>query len=172
MRHKKLARQIEQMALVDQEVRGLARAMARNIENFLVYTTDGTHNQYIRNIIATYGYPTQNLIGKRAMKKFWLLVQHQDFDIDLQESCLKECNFEAYEHAHLTDRVLVNKGRKQIYGTQFMRSSNGTRLIPAPIESPSGAEKRRKNVGLKSLKIYAQEMNGVLPKKNKTRRRV
>ena len=165
MKHQKLARQIEQMALVDQEVRGLTRSKTRSIENFLVYTTDGTHNQYIRNIITTYGYPTQNLIGKRAMKKFWLLVQHQDFDIDLQESCLKECDFEASERVHLTDRVLVNKGRKQIYGTQFMRSSNSTILIPAPIESPSGVERRRKSVGLKSLKIYTQEMNGVLPKK-------
>lgn len=170
MKHQKLARQIEQMAVVDQEVRGLARSKTRSIEDFLVYTTDGTHNQYIRNIIAAYGYPTRNLIGKRAMKKFWLLVQHQDFDINLQESCLKGCDFEACERAHLTDRVLVNKGRKQIYGTQFMRSSNGTRRIPAPIESPRGVEKRRKSVGLKSLKIYTREMNGTLSKKGETKK--
>ena len=63
------------------------------------------------------------------MKAFWLLIQHQDNDVELQKQCLKRCNFELKNNAFLTDRVLINQGKKQIYGTQFIGEIKDKKML-------------------------------------------
>lgn len=52
------------------------------------------------------------------MAAFWILIQHQDYDVALQKACLKRCDFERKHREYLTDRIALNEGRKQTYGTQ------------------------------------------------------
>ena len=78
------------------------------------------------------------------MKAFWLLIQHQDNDVELQKQCLKRCNFELKNNAFLTDRVLINQVKKQIYGTQFI----------GEIKDKKNVDKRRAKMGLEPLKDY------------------
>lgn len=59
--------------------------------------------------------------------------------------------------AYLTDRVAVNEGKKQTYGTQF-HVVEGVRQ-PKLIHDPDNVDKRRKSVGLNTLKEYAEFMN-------------
>lgn len=117
--------------------------------NFLVYIMDQVHNLKIHRIIDVYGYPSVRTIGRDGMSAFWLLVQHQDFDLELQKECLAKCDFSKTDAAYLTDRVLVNQGKDQVYGTQFTgaldRKGNP---IPRPIKNMKGLDKRRKEVGL------------------------
>lgn len=61
------------------------------------------------------------------------------------------------EWAYLTDRILVNIGKPQTYGTQFYKNPNG-KLIPRPIKNTNLLEKRRKAVGLGSFKLYKKQM--------------
>jgi len=117
--NEKLAQIITQMRDVDQAARINAKdSIGIHPPNILVYAVDTCHNYKIKNIISDYGYPTKELIGEEALKDFWLLVQHQDHDYKLQKDCLENCKFSGSELAHLTDRVLVNDGKDQIYGTQ------------------------------------------------------
>ena len=51
----------------------------------------------------------------------------------------------------LTDRVLLNSGESQVYGTQFQRDESGDGLIPRPISDPETVEERRAAVGLDTL---------------------
>jgi len=152
--NKDLAKRIIELAKVDQGVRSLnfeKPELVRGIPNYLVYAIDGINNIKIRKIINDFGHPTKKLIGRQAMKSFWILIQHQDFDLELQKECMKNCDFEPKEKALLTDRVLVNEGKKQIYGTQFHRDKK-MNLIPRPIEDIKNLEKRRKSIGLESFK--------------------
>ena len=59
--------------------------------------------------------------------------------------------------AFLTDRVLVNKGMSQIYGTQFYVDKNG-KIIPKPIFNFPHLDDRRKIMGLGSFKEYIIEI--------------
>ena len=59
--------------------------------------------------------------------------------------------------AYLTDRVLVNEGKPQVYGTQFHRV-NGERK-PRPIEDAETVDERRKSMQLTTLKDYAAFMD-------------
>jgi len=145
--NKLLADQIIEMANVDQLVRKNAKPGVHfDSANFLVYAVDGANNQYVQRIIESYGYPSTKLIGKEALHAFWLLVQHQDFDLNLQEACLKKCDFDKKDKAYLTDRIYKAKGIPQIYGTQYIRK-NG-KLVLLDIKDEKNLKKRRKEVGL------------------------
>ncbi len=60
--------------------------------------------------------------------------------------------------AYLTDRVLVNEGKPQVYGTQF-HEVNG-HPEPRPIEDPDSVDVRRAGVGLGTLAEYRELIGG------------
>lgn len=148
---------VTEMEKIDQELRLQAKP-GRELINFVIYAIDAVHNYRIHHLITLYGYPTEKTIGKKALHLFWLLIQHQDYDLPLQENCLKHCNFNKKDAAYLTDRVCVNKGKKQIFGTQFFMK-NG-KPSPRPIENPQKVDIRRKSVGLETLAKYTKSMRG------------
>lgn len=156
MNNPRLADLITQMTKVDQDVRNNAAGNFSE-NNYLVYAIDAGNGARIHQIINDNGYPTQDMIGPEAMKAFWLLVQHQDLDPKLQEACLAHCDFEPKEKAYLEDRVRVNSGRPQFYGTQFTRKDG--KLVPRPIEDEALVDKRRSEIGLESMEEYSRKMN-------------
>lgn len=125
--------------------------------NYLVYAVDAVHNYWLHKIIDDHGYPNHKLIGKRAMRSFWILVQHQIYDLDLQADCLANCDFGSKERALLTDRVLVERNDKQIYGTQYYRSKSG-KLFFYPVRDRGKLEQRRKEAGLESFRQYKKRV--------------
>src|SRR5262245_9137747 len=79
----------------------------------------------IRQIVEEHGWPGRSLAGDDGAHAAWLVVQHMDEDVGFQRSCLTLMQ-EKFEHgevsahdlAYLTDRVLSNEGKPQMYGTQ------------------------------------------------------
>lgn len=155
--NKQLQQRIIQAKDIDQKTRLACRSHKLTMKNYMVYLVDLVNNDLIKHIIKKHGYPTQKLIDKKGMKAFWLLIQHQDNDVKLQEQCLKYCDFEDKNKAFLTDRVLVSKGKKQLYGTQFYRNEKG-KIVPRSIKNPSQLNKRREKVGLESFEEYLKKM--------------
>ena len=47
----------------------------------------------------------------------------------------------------LTDRILLNEGKKQLYGTQYEFDQQGN-IIPRPIDSVTKVDERRGEYGL------------------------
>ena len=131
---------------------------------------DSIHTDRMRGIIKKYGWPGKSLVGKRIAQMAWLLTQHADYDVPFQESCLKllekavACGEAEPRHvAFLTDRVLIHKGKKQIYGTQFTTKKNGA-PIPFPIKDIKTLNKKRKQVGLEHFSVYTKKIKGVYKK--------
>lgn len=170
---KTLSNTILEMMKVDQDARKAAHRAQMAGEDatthkHLVYVIDAAHNQRIHQLITKHGYPTRKVVGAKALKAFWLLVQHQDFDIELQRACLEHCDFAPPEMAYLTDRILVGEGKKQLFGTQFTKK-NGKR-VPQPIQHRKNLDKRRRAHGLGSFAQYAESMRTFnSPKKTKKR---
>jgi len=151
-----LKRQIEEMYVLDQKSRKLAGGNRNELfYNILVYLVDNIHYFRIKEMIERHGYPTRKSLGVACLKKFWLLIQHQDSNSLLQKKCLENCDFAPKEKAYLTDRIFVNQGKKQIYGTQFYRKAG--KLIPRPIKDRKNLDKLRKSVGLDSFISYQKE---------------
>lgn len=145
--NKKLQQQIMEMREIEQDLRTRLAKPGKELPNYVIYAIDICHNYRLKQIINKFGFPMRKLIGKKGMKAFWLLIQHQDYDIDLQEGCLNYCDFDLQEKAFLTDRISINKGKKQIYGTQFN----------FPIEDIKNVDKKRKQMNLEPLKEYLRK---------------
>ena len=99
----------------------------------------------MKQIVSDFGWPTISLVGKKASHMAWLLVQHADEDLKFQKHCLnlmkeaiKKKEVMLPDIAYLTDRVLVNQGKLQIYGTQFYK----------PIKDWQNLNARRIRMGL------------------------
>ena len=119
---------------------------------------------WLKNLIDKMGWPPSEIIGEDGELHSWLIVQHS-LDINFQERILKllkqllPINKRRVNIAYLTDRILVAKNKKQIYGTQFYRNEEA-KLIPCPIYNFENLEKRRNEVGLESFSRYKMRLQG------------
>ena len=153
--NKTLAKKIGMWKKADQKIR-LSFNWPKDLKNkkkiSRLRKIDDANYKKIIDLISVYGYPTSKLVGKKAMKSFWLVIQHQNRHPGLQKACLKKCDFGKSEVAYLTDRILVHENKKQIYGTQF-KLKNG-RYVLCPLRNYTHVSKLRKSAGLESLETY------------------
>jgi hypothetical protein len=120
----------------------------------------------LAEIVAHQGWPGTSVVGEDGSSAAWLIVQHADHDVDFQERALVLLNSavargeaRASDAALLTDRVCVNRGRPQVYGSQF--SGHGDSYDPRPIADPDTLEERRASVGLEPFAAYERRMRTV-----------
>lgn len=128
----------------------------------------------IKNIADKYGFPGFDLVGKESSNNYWLLVQHSDFNVAFQKRILKlmkpkvdKKNASGQNYAYLVDRINLNEGRQQIYGTQIIMGGNGTRLKPC--FDTLNLDRRRLSVGLKPIKEYLKQCDEIFYEMNKDR---
>lgn len=126
---------------------------------------DSVNEIKAKAIIAQYGYPGYSLVGEKS-DKFWAIVQHCDDDIAFQEKVLAlmkreiaKNNAGKENYALLTDRVLVNKHQKQIYGTQVRTDPATRKTTPLPLKYPKKVDALRKKMGMEPLKDYLKLFN-------------
>jgi uncharacterized protein (TIGR03067 family) len=122
-----------------------------------VHEMDAKHGEWLKTTLTKHGWPGVSLVGKDGAEAAFALAQHGgQSDPDFQKKCLellaaavKAKDASPIHLAHLTDRVRVAAGEKQVYGTE-VEEKNGT-LVAAPIEDEAKVDERRKAVGLPPL---------------------
>jgi len=116
-------------------------------------------NQKLVNELSLQPFPTLEDIGKEGRRALFLLIQHFDEDIIIQENFLSKIKVliesSRYtdtillnQYAYLTDRVLVNKGKDQEFGTQS--KEDGTLF---PIRDITKVNERRHKFYLKPILV-------------------
>ena len=162
MDYKEISKLLIEMGLEDQRMR-VGFQDPRSAVKF-DSKIDRRNTEKLKHIIAKIGWPTISKVGEEASYAAWLITQHADHDIYFQEKCLELMLQEKDDVllsnlAYLTDRAAVNKGKLQVYGTQFYKNRRGN-IIPRPIKNPNMLDKRRQQMGLESFSKYEQKMKG------------
>jgi len=123
------------------------------------------HNARLRAIIDAHGWPGSSLVGEDGCRAAGFIVQHAILDPGLQRRCVgildeAVARGEAapFMLALLTDRVHVEEGQPQVYGTQYSGAPDG-RVEPSPIADPEGVDERRRAVGLGPLAENTARLN-------------
>lgn len=114
----------------------------------------------LAQILDEHGWPPATLVGEDAARRAWLVAQHADRQLHIQRRALKLMT-EAVERgeadaaplAMLRDRVAVNEGRPQVYGTQIAGVVNGA-PVPWPCEDPDRMDQRRAETGLDPFAVH------------------
>jgi hypothetical protein len=110
----------------------------------------------MRGLLERYDWIDSHRFGGRVAAHAWILVQHADDHPDFQtealrrmEAYLESGGVRARDYAYLFDRVAVNTGELQRYGTQPAATCNeDASLDLKPVEDLDGLDARRATMGL------------------------
>ncbi len=115
------------------------------------------HAERLAEILDAHGWPGDDLVGRPASQAAWKVAQHADHRLDVQRLALvllseavAEGRAGARDLVFLTDRVRVNEGRRQVYGTQIAGVRDGV-PVPWPCEEPERVEELRAEAGVESF---------------------
>lgn len=126
---------------------------------------DSINQEKIKLILRKYGWIEKSKIGEKAADAFFYTVQHAD--LELMEEWFPEFKKLAEKGeanprqcAMMEDRLLMWKGKKQIYGTQAADFREDKKMAIWPIEDVQNVNERRKNIGFEStVEEYAKVMD-------------
>jgi len=124
---------------------------------------DAINTARLKVIIKQHGWPGPKLIGRDGTDAFFLLAQHADpaFQkkvLPLVQKAYRGSVLTGQNYALFTDRVLVQSGKPQIYGTAAkpFNQWNGKEPVFEPIENEANVDRRRAEVGLMPLSEYRE----------------
>ena len=127
------------------------------------------------DIIEKYGIPTISIVGNFASGQFFFILQHTELKVIEKyypkvKKAWKKGDYDSIDYAMLTDRLLMYKGKDQIYGTQIMMRTDHkkypNKYILYPVKDFKNVNKRRKEMGFKeTVEEYVKRHSGAfIPK--------
>jgi len=156
-----LHNEILSMEADDQRVRSKppSRMTPQDLEE--MRRVDAVHERRMRAIVAERGWPGAALVGEDGAHIAWLIVQHcspefEEACLPLLERAVAAGQASASDRAYLMDRVLMHRGKPQVYGTQFR---NGELW---QLADPEHVDERRRSAGLGPLADYVATMKRIL----------
>lgn len=130
---------------------------------------DAENTAWLKQVVVTFGWPSQSLVGSRAADAAWLLVQHADHDVAFQKEALAlmtplvtQNEVTKKNYAYLYDRVATNEGRPQRYGTQGQCTGAHT-WEPNQLEDPTQVDALRRSMDLPPLDDYKKQFYRICP---------
>ena len=139
---------------------------------------DMDNQRKMKEILNKYGWIEQSKIGEKAAEAFFYTIQHSDTTLIIKwfpefKRLADAGEADKVKCAMMEDRLLMWRGKKQIYGTQADFRAD-KKLAIWPIEDPKNVNERRKKIGFPlTVEEYADRnkmiynANEQLPIKNK-----
>ena len=169
--NKELAHELAKMEVTDQ----LAAGNAYPPESFSHFTIEewesfkdsvySSHQVRLSHIFDEFGFVGYDLAGKEGSNSFWLMVQHSDHTPDFQTKVLEKMKIEVEKgnassrhYGLLVDRVKLNTGQAQVYGTQVDYNMEICQAYPRNLADSANVNQRRKEMGFEPLEEYLNDM--------------
>src|SRR5437763_7653482 len=113
----------------------------------------------LRELIELHGWPTEDVAGKDGAEAAWFITQHAIGEPEFQRDALKflqaasaagKCL--AWHAAYLEDRIAMQEGRPQRFGSQWMEDPRDGLTRPWKLAVPDQVNQLRASVGLDPLR--------------------
>lgn len=152
-----------------QKIDNILKAYGSGSEEYIstwrkINTNDSHNVNIVRQILDKYGWLGKNEIGVDRNQTIFLVLMHSHVDIQkqylpLMRKAVKEKKAQAEDLAYLEDRIKINSGLKQIYGTQFGYDEKTSKYFCLPIEDSTNVDRRRQLISLPPLLEYINKFN-------------
>lgn len=125
---------------------------------------DQSNMEFVEKIFNTRGYPGTSMVGESANTAAWYVLQHSD-KIEQYFPVIKKAGEDGelpYRLvAMMEDRLLMQQGKPQIYGTQGKSYDDERGSFIWPIENPESVNERRMEAGFSStIEDYVKNLFG------------
>jgi hypothetical protein len=156
-----LAAELREMHHADQSVReGFGpESVADTAYMARMVRTDSAHSRRLRELVDRHGWPRPTEVGEEAVGGAFLVVQHSPYldwqaaMLPLIEDAVGAGELDGQSYALLYDRVQMNRGQPQRYGTQLRMAEDGG-LRVYTIEDPAAVDSLRAELGMPPLSVY------------------
>ena len=131
----------------------------RRENNLIKYAKEDHRNQeLIISIIEKCGMPTLNEVNQEQMDAIWLGLQHTENKYRIKyfpliEKAVKNGDLSKEQYALMKDRILMDEGKPQIFGSQI---KNGKLY---DLEEPETVNERRQEMGLEPIEDYLKRFD-------------
>ena len=131
----------------------------RKSNEFIKYAKEDHRNQeLVISIIEKCGMPTLKEVDQKQMDAIWLGLQHSTKEIRKKyfpqiEKAVKNGDLSKQQYALMKDRILMDEGKPQIFGSQI---KNGKLY---DLEDPKTVNERRQEMGLEPIEDYLKRFN-------------
>lgn len=132
-------------------------------DNLMSPEIDEQNLEVIEQILEKCGMPSQQSAGELGHSAIWLVIQHagadkrkQYFPILLEAA--QQGLLEKQDIALMQDRMLMDDGKPQLYGSQVLINDDDTYEL-YDLQDPETVDKRREEMGLGPLKEYLEYFN-------------
>lgn len=126
---------------------------------------DADNTSFLKKIIAERGWPGRSMVGSDAEAAAFLIVQHspdtafQAKVLPLIEKAYAGGEAEGQQVALLTDRVAVDRGQPQVYGTQASIVNGRFKLNP--IADSANVDRRRAELKMPPVAAYMRILDSL-----------
>jgi hypothetical protein len=131
----------------------------RRSDELIKYAKEDHRNQeLVINIVEKCGMPTLNEVTQKHMTAIWVGLQHTNKEyrkkyFPLVEQAVKNGDLSKEQYALMKDRILMEEGKPQIYGSQIKND----KLYK--LENPETVNERRKEMGMGTIEDYLKNFN-------------
>ena len=125
---------------------------------------DERNQQIVVSILEQCCFPTLAEHGSKSVEAVFLVVQHagkglREKYFPLVKKSAEEGALQRSAVALMEDRMLMDKGEKQKYGSQVSKENGSAEWVLHPIQDPENVNKRRAEVGLGPIEGYLKHFN-------------
>lgn len=119
------------------------------------------NQRWLQQQLQTTGWFDISKTSADASQAAWLMVQHADWDPQWQQQVLqllqpkvKQGEFQPRYFAYLADRVAINTGQSQRYGTQGACDNQSGQWQPFAVENAAQLDLKRQEMELEPIEQY------------------
>jgi len=125
---------------------------------------DSINVSFVTHLLQGKGWLGEDVVGKNGLNTIFLVIQHANINIQKKYfASLKKIAFrgggDLWNFAYLADRIQVQLGRSQSYGSQFYFNTQMNVNTFYPIRDERHLNMRRYKVGLEPIEYYAKKYN-------------
>ncbi len=160
---------LEEVYNNDQAVREWTKEMSSlTADQILEYSTemervDSLNQAIVFGILDKEGWPSH--LSYKANRAIWIVIDHSDLAnrskyLELVKEKAEEGVLDKTDYAILNDRVLMEEGKPQVYGTQIKMAAMivdnevAMQLCLWPVDNPAALDSLRSTVGLSPIQDY------------------
>jgi hypothetical protein len=132
----------------------------------------------LQEIIGAHGWPDEPVVGEDGANAAWLIVQHAIGLPRFQRECLvllrqrgAEGRIPLWHAAYLEDRIAMQEGRPQRYGTQWLDDPVDGRTRPWQLADAERVNELRSEMGLGPLAPIPERGPELAPEQQEEMRR-